>query len=139
MPAGQLFINNRDAYTAWGISLSTDGLSALMTPTSIKTFVSDDCRLKNGTDYIVDNIRVTERYITLPLVMSAPTEKAFFNQHSMFCQELKKVQLNVKTSFQSGVVYKCLYQSCTQYAQYMRGIAKFTLKLIEPNPTDRNE
>lgn len=139
MPAGQLYINNKDAYTTWGISLSTDGLSALMTPTGIKTLVSDDCRLKNGTDYIVDNIRVTERSITLPLVMSALTEKAFFNQHSLFCQELKKVQLNIRTSFQDGVVYRCLYQSCTQYTQYMRGIAKFSLKLVEPNPTDRNE
>lgn len=139
MPAGQLYINNKDAYTTWGISLSTDGLSALMTPTGIKTMVSDDCRLKNGTDYIVDNIRVTERSITLPLVMSAPTEKAFFNQHSLFCQELKKVQLNIKTAFQDGVVYRCLYQSCTQYAQYMRGIAKLSLKLVEPNPINRDE
>lgn len=139
MPAGQLYINGKDAYTTWGISMTTDALGTLMTPAGIKTMVSDDVRLNHGTRYIVDNIRLEERQLSLSLVMSANSEVEFFNQHARFCEELKKVELNIKTSFQPTVVYRCLYQSCTQYAQYMRGIAKFTLKLVEPNPTNRNE
>lgn len=38
MAAGELYINNKDAYTTWGISMDTSSLSSLMTPPPMKDF-----------------------------------------------------------------------------------------------------
>lgn len=137
MPAGQLYINNKDAYTQWGISLDSTALSALIAPPALKEFVSDDYRLEDGVDYIVEDAVVNERQFTLPLNLTAPTEYQFFSRYASFCTELKSGTLHIRTSFQPTLTYKCIYQSCSQFQQYMRGIAKFSLKLVEPNPNDR--
>ena len=41
--------------------------------------------------------------------------------------------------FISNVWYRCIYLSCTQFSQFIREMAKFSLKLNEPDPSDRGE
>lgn len=134
-----LKINNKDAYTTWGILIDTQSLSALMTPAANKEYINNESRLSNGTQYLVPSTpKVAHRDLTLTLQLVAPTEEAFFTRYQSFCNELKGGTLHIWTGYQPNVVYKCLYVSCTQFTQFMRGIAKFSLKLIEPNPEDRS-
>ena len=67
----------------------------------------------------------------------ASDEKQFFERYNSFCEELATGVLEIETKYQPDVAYKTIYQSCSQFSQFMRGIGKFTLKLIEPNPNDR--
>ena len=42
----ELYINGKDAYTTWGISMDNNALSELMTPSSNKTFIENESRLE---------------------------------------------------------------------------------------------
>lgn len=135
---GQLFINNKDAYTTWGISMDTSSLSALMTPAPNKEFIENSSRLEHGKRVITSSPKVDARDITLTINLTAKNEQQFFDRYLSFCSELETGVLNIKTSFQPNVVYRMIYLSCSQFTQFMRGIASFSLKLNEPNPKNRN-
>lgn len=132
-----LFINGLDAWEKWGISLDSSALSALMTPPGMKDVITVESRLENGRRAINNNPKVASRDVTLTLNLVANSEEEFFSKYSSFCEELKTGNLEITTKYQQSVAYKCIYISCVQFAQFMRGIAKFSLKLQETNPEDR--
>ncbi len=151
MPKGQLTINKQDAYETWGISMDSSALSALMTPAAIKSLIENDSRLEHGksmlTSYTKTNaddsteevnmVKIDSRDVTLSFNLTARTEAEFFTRYWSFCKELEKGTLDISTSFLPDVVFHMIYQSCSQFSEFMRGIGKFTLKLTEPNPKNR--
>lgn len=151
MPKGQLTINKKDAYTEWGISMDGSALSTLMTPAPIKSLIENDSRLEHGKEMITsiakkygDTVKTTEstvkidsRDLTLSFNITAKSETQFLERYSSFCKELETGLLDISTSFQSGVIYHTIYQSCQQFSEFRLGIGKFTLKLTEPNPKNR--
>ena len=128
----------QDAYTTWGVSLNSSGLSELMTPPEVKAYVTNESVLENGTRVATVTPKIKDRTISLGLNMSAATEAAFLTNYAAFCSFLQGGQISIRTSFQSSVQYKCYYVSCTQFAEYRLGLAKFILKLYEPDPSDRS-
>lgn len=140
MLKGQLYINGKDAYLTWGIFLDETALSALMTPAPNKEFISNKYRSKDGKSVIKHNPRLDEREITLPFNMTAKDSDTFLMNYARFCEEvLAKGELVISTRFQPNVWYRCIYLSCTQFSQCIREMAKFSLKLNEPDPSDRGE
>lgn len=137
MPKGQLKINGKDAYLTWGISMDDTSLSALMTPPSVKPYITNDDRMRHGKEYLSTPIYVESRDLTLQLNLTAKNEEQFFTRYASFCEELAKGILDIETSFQRGIVYHCLYQSCSQFSQFMREIGQFVLKVTETNPNNR--
>lgn len=137
MLKGQLKINGKDAYTTWGISMDDTSLSALMTPPPVKAYIENNDRTEHGKSVIVTSVYVDSRDLTLQLNLTARDEVTFFKRYASFCDELAKGVLDIETLFQVGVVYHCIYVSCAQFSQFMRGIGKFSLKLMEPNPNRR--
>jgi hypothetical protein len=141
MPKGQLYINGFDAFVKWGISLNQDGLSALMTPAPNKGYITNDSRLEHGVRHVdkPSTVKVNERQVNITFNLTASTEEQFFARYAAFCTEvLEPGVLNIRTSFQPTVLYRCKYESCTQFAQFMRGIAHYSLRLTEPNPKNRS-
>jgi hypothetical protein len=138
MPKGELFINGQDAYTRWGMSMNTAALSALMTPAPNKSYLTNSSRNENGVRYDTSNPCKDERDLTLVVQFSAPTEAAFMAAYADFCKVLDAGVLNISTQYQSGVTYHLIYNSCSQFTQFMRGMASFTLRLTEPNPANRS-
>lgn len=136
---GELYINGKDAYQTWGISMDDTSLSGLMTPPANKAFIENESRLQHGKRVVTANPKLDQRNLTLQINLTATTETQFFARYSGFCRELATGLLHIKTKYQPGVVYKTIYLSCSQFSQFMRGIGKFSLKLCEPNPTDRTE
>lgn len=135
---GELFINEKDAYTIWGISMDDTSLSALMTPAPNKELVENKSRLEHGKRIITANPKKDERNITLQLNLTAPDKDTFFARYDSFCKELATGVLEIKTKYRPDIVYRTIYLSCQQFSQFMQGIGKFVLKLNEPNPSDRN-
>lgn len=133
----ELYINGKDAYTTWGITMDNTALSELMTPPSNKAFIENESRLEHGKRVVPANPRIDARNLTLQINLTATDEAQFFERYKNFCEELATGVLEIETKYQPGVVYKTVYQSCSQFSQFMRGIGKFTLKLVEPNPNDR--
>ena len=138
MLKGQLYINGMDAYTTWGIFLEETALSALMTPAPNKEFISNKYRSKDGKTVIKHNPRLDEREITITFNMTAKDADIFMANYAKFCEEvLAKGELVIRTRFQPNVWYRCIYLSCTQFSQFIQEMAKFSLKLNEPDPSDR--
>lgn len=135
----ELFINGKDAYLTWGISMDDTSLSELMTPPSNKAFIENESRLQHGKRVVPVDPKWDQRNLTLQINLTAATETQFLARYDGVCKELATGVLHIKTKYQPGVVYKTIYLSCGQFSQFMRGIGKFSLKLNEPNPNDRTE
>lgn len=136
MPAGQLYINGYDAYTTWGVSLSDGAKAVLMQPVALKSRVSNESRLEHGKRYINTTLMKESREFTLEMHMTSSSWQDYLTKYAAWNALLMGGTLNIVTSWQSGVTYKCLYVSCAQFAEYS-GLAKFALRLIEPNTNDR--
>ena len=96
---GEFYINDKDAYTTWGISMDTSSLSALMTPPPMKEFIENKSRLENGKRVITSNPRVDERNITLTFNLTAKSEDQFFVRYNSFCEELSfRIRPNTSSS-----------------------------------------
>jgi len=137
---GELKINGKDAYDTWGVSLEDGAISTLMTPPAMKDFVSNQSRLEHGKRVMTLNPKYDSRELTLEMHLCAKTKDDFLTKYGKFCDEvLSTGVLHISTSHQSGVTYHCIYNSCTQFSAFLSGIAKFSLKLTEPNPANRTD
>lgn len=140
MLKGQLLINGKDAYLTWGIFMEGTALSTLMTPAPCKEFISNSYRSKDGKRVIKHNPRLDEREMTVAFNMSAKDEDTFLANYAKFCEDILATgEIILHTSFQPNVWYRCVYLSCTQFSQFNRELASFSLKLNEPDPSDRGE
>ena len=134
---GELFIKNKDAWTRWGIMMDDTSLSALMTPPAIKDFPKNSSRLESGTRYITLNPKLKERDVTLALQFVAENKAEFLANYNDFCQNvLATGKLNIRTMY-NDITYYFIYNSCTQYRQFLFKVAKFSLRLTEYNPENR--
>lgn len=144
----------KDAFTEWGVNLEDGALSALMTPPPMKEFIESKSRLLHGKSVITKAPRYDSRDITLPFHIVARSRNEFFLKYNKFCDDvLSNGSFSLKTKYQPAismtvdgspvaipeVVYHLVYLSCTQFSQFQQQLAKFTLKVCEPNPADRTE
>lgn len=134
---GQLYINGKDAYLTWGVTLDDTSIAALMTPAPIKEFTENKSRSINGKIVKDTDPKLEERNITLSLNITAKNRSAFLSRYNSFCSELATGRLNIQTIFTGSVVYKTIYKDCRQFEQFNGRVGKFLLSLNEPNPTDR--
>ena len=142
MPAGQLYIKNAsgsfvDAYTTWGLSLTNGSLAALMTPPPIKELIESTYRKKAGKIVILKDAVYADRDVNLQFNITASSKTAFLDKYKSFCTVLATGRVEMYTSLMPGVYFRFIYVSCTQFSEFMGRLAKFSLKLNEPDPTNR--
>lgn len=138
MPHGELTINGQDAYDTWGVSFEDGALASLMTLPSMKPSIVNESRLEHGKRRINRILAKEERELTLPFHLVANSRTEYLDRYERFVSMLTSEEyITIETSYQSTTIYKCIYQSCTQFSQYIDGLAKFVLRLIEPDPSDR--
>lgn len=137
MDSPTIFINGKNAKTEWGVVTTTNTLSALLTPCSLKERVVNESRLEHGKRTDNSNPKVAARELNLEIQMIADNESQFYARHEAFCTELEKGRVDMYLSDRPTVVYHFDYNSCPQYTQFRRGIATLALKVTETNPKDR--
>jgi hypothetical protein len=135
---GELFINNKDAYTNWGIILGETSFTALLTPAPIKNYIQNKSALIPGKQVLTEvPPKIDERDVQLVFYLKASNLNQFLTRYSSFVTELEQGAINIKTKYQPNVVYHCIYLSCAQFSQFNGRLGKFVLKLNEPNPKNR--
>lgn len=135
---GELFINDIDAFTRWGVCLSDSSLCTLVEPEPLKDAVSNKSTTNNGKQVRKEATpMVDERDITLFIQLYATSRDEMFSKLIDFKTELKKRRINIRTKFEPDVVYRCDYKNCKQFKSYFQGMATFSLSLNEPNPANR--
>lgn len=132
-------INGKNARTEWGIYCTDTSLSELMTPSPQKDIISNESRLEHGKRVITKHPKTKDRDVTLTLNFLANSESEFLANYQSFCRELAKGRLVIQVSYNPDETYRMDYQSCTQFQQFRRRMAKYSLKLNEPDPTNRGK
>ncbi len=132
-------INGKDARTTWGIVVNTKLTDALLLPPSTKAPIQSESRLEHGVRTIIPegSVKWDKRDITLEIGITAPDRATFLARYDSLMAEFLQGWLKIKTSHIPGKTFKCRYVSCQQFTNYNGRIAKFILKLEEPNPNDR--
>lgn len=134
-----LDINGKNARETWGIIPNTKLMASLLAPPAVKDPVQSNSRLEHGTRTIIPTggMKLAKREFTLELGFSARSFADFHAKYNAFIAELTGGWLRIETRYIPDKVFKCRYVSCTQFTNYNGRIAKFILKLEEPNPNDR--
>lgn len=120
-----------------GISLDSSSLGQLMTPPPMKEWVQSESRNEHGVRVVTDSgatPKKASRDFTLNLNVYGRTESEFLTNYSALCSQLYTGKVDIGVL---GVTYHCLYVSCQQFSQFMRGVGKFVLRLREYNPNNR--
>ncbi len=117
----------------YGAFLEESSLSALLTPAPMKENPNDDSPLYHGVRYDSATPRRNKREITLVIGFKAKDFETFLSNYGAFCTDILSNQYFTLTC-EAGT-FNLLYKSCTQVEEWAKsGVAKFSLKVIEPNP-----
>lgn len=137
---GECYINNKDAHDEWGLILGETSFTALLTPAPVKGYVQNKSALMHGKQVLSGEEnppKIDERDLQLVFAIKAKNRTEFLARYASFVPELEKGTIDLRTKYQPGVVYHLLYMSCQQFTQFNGRLAKFVLKLNEPNPKNR--
>lgn len=130
-------INGKDSRQTWGVTFGDGSLSELQKPAPMKKNVENSSRLTNGKQVIRSN-KVDTRDVSLIFWLSAPDIETYQKRYNSFIEELHKDTIVLETKFEPGKKYRLNYDSCNNYKVYNGTLGKFTLKLNEPDPTNRS-
>lgn len=134
---GELYINNLDAYTnyrAW-----VESISPLRQFAPVKEYTENKSPLRDGKEVDPTAPKVDERDVTLVLYVEGRTEVEMENNLDALEAVLRSGTMEWRIPRHNSKVYRLKYVSCTQFSDYNGRLAKFILKLNEPNPKDRGE
>lgn len=133
-----LIINGMNARTQWGVVPTPQTLAALLAPAPLKPRPSFNSRLEHGSRIDNSYPMVAERSLNLEIQLLADSPAQFYSRLDAFCDELRKGDITLYTSDRPSVIYRMIYDSCTAFSQFIREYAILSLKLTEPNPSDRS-
>ena len=133
---GEVYINNKDAYTTWGINFSQQAVSNLLMPPPMKPYISNTNSKLNGKD-VLGVPMLDERDITIEMSISATSSAVLMSRLQSFISDvLKQGCMTIKTKYNDDIYHMC-YVSCNQLSTFNGRCAVFTLRLNEPNPANR--
>ncbi len=136
---GQLFINNKDAFTTWGVRMGSGFLDALDGFLPMKDYIENDSRLEHGKRMITTNAKVASRDITLEFTIEGNSETDYRTKKRAFQQELQAGAFTIKVPVLGTDVYHLVYtgKSTSYGLSISRRFGKISAKFTEPNPMDR--
>lgn len=133
MPVGELFINGKDAYTEWGLSLEDEGLSRLMTPRPHKQPVTNKNVTANGARVVCGTNLLDERTISLPMHITAPNRETFWSRYYAFCsQVLNGGTVTLKSTYMNET-FSLIYQDVQNFTEFIQQMCKFDVVFYESN------
>ncbi len=135
----ELLINNKNAYTTWGVRMGDKFLDTIGASSPMKEFIENKSRLEHGKRVIVNNPKLDERDITLSFTIEGNSKSDYQAKKKVFFDELYKGTVDIQVPANSSEIYHLIYlgKSIT-YAQSLdRTFGKISMKFNEPNPANR--
>lgn len=136
---GDLYINNKDAYTTWGVNMGDGFLDALDGFLPMKDYIENDSRLEHGKRMITTNAKVASRDITLEFTITGSSETDYRTKKKAFQQELQAGAFTIRVPALGTEVYHFVYtgKSVSYGLSLSHTFGKISAKFTEPNPMDR--
>ena len=136
---GDLFINNQDAYAAWGVNMGNGFIDALDAPLPMKEYIENESRATHGKQVITANARVDSREVTLEFTLAGTSEQDYRAKKNAFCAELQKGALDIRVPALGTQTYHLVYtgKSAGYGLSLDRCFGRLSAKFAEPDPADR--
>ena len=136
---GQLYINGKDAYTTWGVSMGDNFLNNIETPAAIKDLPSNESRTEHGKRVITNAsvVRLASRDVTLQFQICGSTQDDYLNKKKAFQTELQKGAVDISIPSRGDEVDHLIYQGKQVSFSQTISEGKLSAKFEEPNPADR--
>lgn len=138
---GDIFINSKDAYSTWGVSMGDGFIDAIDSFNELKGFVENESRLENGKRVITANPKIAARQLSLQFTIRGDSEADYRVKKKNFQKELEKGLVTIKIPSLGEEVYKLIYtgKNIAYGMSLNRRFGKVSMKFEEPNPADRAE
>lgn len=138
---GDIFINSKDAYSTWGVSMGDGFIDAIDGFNELKGFIENESRLENGKRVITANPKIAARQLSLQFTIRGDSEADYRVKKKNFQKELEKGLVTIKIPSLGEEVYKLIYtgKNITYGMSLNRRFGKVSMKFEEPNPADRTE
>ena len=138
---GDLKINNKDAWTTWGVRMGDGFLDIIDGFNEMKEYIENESRLEHGKRVITENAKVASRQITLQFTIEGDSESDYRTKKKYFQAELERGTVNIKIPALANEVYKLVYlgKSVSYAMSSDRCFGKVSAKFEEPNPMNRSE
>ena len=135
----ELMINGNDAFKIWGVRMGDGFLNSLFEPAALKDFIESESRMQNGKRYSVDDVRLSDRELTLSFTIQGKSTAEFYENRQRFLEELYKGKIEVSVPRVSDDVFRLIYtgNSITYQMNTKRTFCQISAKFIEQNPANR--
>lgn len=135
----ELYINGKDAWTEWGVSMGDGFVDAIDAFVPMKEYIENDSRLEHGKRVLVTTPRLASRELTLHFTIKGVSEADFRTKRRAFENELRKGRVTVMVPALNDEVYYLLYlgRNVSYALNRSRTFAAISAKFEEPNPSDR--
>lgn len=133
-------LNGLDAWLTWGVTLPQSSVDALWGFAPLKGYVTNESSLIDGVQVLcLDGYvpRVDKRELTLVFYLHAKDRVEFNSRRDSLESELRGGRLTLWVADRPDCLFRLVYKSCSQFTQFNGRLAKFTLRLEEPNPNNR--
>lgn len=125
----------------FGITLIRGWREALLTPTPIKSYVTNDSRLEHGQSVVATSkyAKKDKRDVSISFFLEGNTEEDYLQKYEDFLNKIAYSGEFCMKVPRLKRVYKLVYSQCSQFGDYGLKKGKFVLKLTEYNPNDREK
>jgi len=134
-----LIINDKDAYSEYGVKMGENFLDSLGGAAPLKDYITNSNRLKNGVSYCKTIPKLNERDITLTFNIEGSSHSDFITKKKAFYAVLYAGDVNIKVPDNSDEVFHLKYTGRdVSYAQNtLKTFCKLAVKFKEPDPSNR--
>lgn len=134
----ELKINGVDAWDIYGVNMGDGFIDSICAPTSMKDFVTSNCRLENGARVITKDAKTDSRDLTLTFTITGKNKADFKAKKKAFEEVLYNGDLKISIPPIGDENYFLVFQKCTSFGMSKTGcFCKISAKFIEPNPAKR--
>ena len=133
-------INGVDAYATYGVIFPDTSRNQLSNFAPLKEYITNKSAKIDGVQVLSTGSyvpHVDEQDLTLVFYIKAANPTQFNTRKDAFEAVLRAGAFTLWFAERPSTLYRLLYQSSSQFTQYNGRLAKFTLKVKEPNPNNR--
>lgn len=136
---GELYINKKDAWSAWGVNMGDSFLASLDSFVPLKDFIENEERSQHGKRVLVSQVRLASREVTLKFTIKGENPEDFLAKRRAFEQELQKATVDINVPELGTQVYHLIYlgKNVSYAMNRARTFCVVSAKFDEPNPSDR--
>ena len=131
-------INGKNAFDEWGVNMGDSFLNTLLTPPPVKEYCENKSRLEDGKRVLLGNKKDDEREISLTFTIQGENQSDYISKYKAFMEEMSSGLVSINVPVLGSDIYHVYYKNAVSYAMSLdRTFSKITMKVCEPNPTNR--